>query len=106
MLRKCGPEVDPSKGSSDLPGGAAAAVWRLLTWIDAKPPLENCAKRGQDGGRIGRAIDDGGGAKPPELAIADIDRGGTRGRRFHNAAGGVADHGIRKVQRGPVPLAA
>ena len=40
----------------------------------------------------------------PQLAITDIDRGDARGRRFHDTAGGVADHGIRKPQRGPVAL--
>ena len=55
---------------------------------------------------IGRAIDDRGGAQPAQLAIADIDRGHADGRRFQDAAGGVADHGVGKPQRGPVAFAA
>ena len=95
-----------SKGSSNLLGGAAAAIGRGRGGIDAKPPVEDRLERREDGGGIGRTIDDRGGAKPPQLAIADIDRGNAGGRRFHDAAGGVADHGIRKPQRGPVALAA
>src|SRR5262245_8022362 len=106
MLRESSPEVDLSKGSGDGLGGPAAAVGRLVARIGPEAALEDALKACENGGRIGGAVDDRGGAQPALLAVADIDRGHADGRRLQNAAGGVADHGVGKPQRGPVALAA
>src|SRR5581483_10690272 len=106
MLRESSAKIDLAQGSRDSLRGAAAAIGRGRGWIDAKVPIEHRLERRADGGGIGRTIDDRGGAKPPQLAIADIDRGNAGGRGLHDTAGGVADHGIREPQRGPVALAA
>src|SRR6202035_3448717 len=96
MLRESSAKIDPAQGSGDSVGGAATAIGRGGGGIDAKAPVEDRLERRKNGGRIGRTIDERGGAKPPQLAITDIDRGDARGRRFHDTAGGVTDHGIRK----------
>src|SRR5581483_104035 len=106
MLWKCRAQVDRSKGSSDLLRGATAAIGRRCSRIDAKLPIEDRLERSANDGGISRTIDDRGGPKPPQLAIADIDRGNADGRRFHDTAGGIANHGIRKPQRGPIAFAA
>src|SRR5262245_58233880 len=98
MLRESAGEVDPSKETGDLLGRAPSAIGRLRARIGLKPPFEDARQTCEDGGRIGRAVDDRGSAQPALLAVADIDRGHPDGRCLEDAAGRIADYGIGEPQ--------
>ncbi len=109
IAERCGlldEQVFEGNGGQDLGdgfgGGAIAVGVGHAAEFFAECGSEGTFECSGDRGGIGGNVEDVAGAFAALLAHADVDDGKRERSRFHDAAGGVADHRINLAEEAPV----